>query len=83
MRSQINFSSGQAVHISTKPSNHPTSFIHNATHIMQDISLVGAPSTQQLTSSMESSYTGEPRINPRHPESVPIEPVKLYVGLVY
>ena len=63
----INISSSNIVYISTKDRNATTSFTHTMMHIMQDISPIGVPSPQQLTSSMVLSYTDIPRNNPRHP----------------
>ena len=73
MRSHINVSSKNVLHISIKLSNDPNSFTQNETYIMQDISVTGAPSPQHITSSMEPPHNSAPGINLIHPEAVPMQ----------
>ena len=60
MRSQINVSSNQVVHILTKNKNTPTSFLHIVMQVVNGIFMTGSLSPQQLTSSMLPSLTGAP-----------------------
>ena len=61
MKSNINVSSEQAMQISTKIRNTPTSYMHIVIQIMLEIFLTYSLSYQQLASLMVSSLTGEPR----------------------
>ena len=53
--------------------NNPTSFTRVVIQIMRKIFLTGVMSPQQLTSSVVLLFVGEPRNNPRHTESFPMQ----------
>ena len=52
--------------------NTPTYFTHNAEYIMQEIYLKVITLPQQISASMEQSYTGVPVNSPIHPKAVSI-----------